>query len=107
MLQKVKSVLWDISWKPTNFPVLSERTSLISVLELIELAEEQGANIIHVVNLVDRSSGDVDFGVPSTALLSIPSESWEPENCVLCKQGMAITQRGRSGKEMEAVWNKY
>ncbi len=74
-----------------------------SVIELIELVERQDAEIMHVVNLVDRSSGGVGFGVSSTALLTIPSESWEPENCVLCKQGMAITQRGRSGKEMEAV----
>ena len=74
-----------------------------SVAELIELVEEQGAKIIHVVNLVDRSSVDVDFGVPSTALLTLPSESWEPANCLLCKQGIAITQRGRTGKKMEAV----
>ena len=72
-------------------------------MELIELAEEQGAEIVHVVNLVDRSSGDVDFGVPSTAILTIPSESWEPDNCPLCKQGIAITQRGRTGKKMETV----
>ena len=74
-----------------------------SAIELIKLADRQDAEIIHVVNLVDRSSGGVNFGVPSTALLTIPSESWEPENCVLCKQGMEITQRGRTGKEMEAV----
>ena len=74
-----------------------------SVFELIDLAEAHGAEIVHVVNLVDRSSGDVDFVVPSTALLTIPSESWEPENCHLCKQGIAITQRGRTGKKMEAV----
>ena len=74
-----------------------------SVAELIELVEEQGAKIIHVVNLVDRSSVDVDFGVPFTALLTLPSESWEPANCLLCKQGIAITQRGRTGKKMEAV----
>ena len=74
-----------------------------SVMELIELAREQGAEIVHVVNLVDRSSGDINFGVPSTALLTIPSESWEPENCALCKQGMAMTQRGRTGKKMETV----
>ena len=74
-----------------------------SVMELIALAGEQGTEIVHVVNLVDRSSGDVDFGVPSTALLTIPSESWEPENCALCDQGMAITQRGRTGKKMETV----
>ena len=74
-----------------------------SVMELIELAGKQGAEIVHVVNLVDRSSGDVDFGVPSTALLTIPSESWEPENCALCKQGMEIAQRGRTGKKLETV----
>ena len=72
-------------------------------MELIELAGEQGAEIVHVVNLVDRSSGDLDFGVPSTALLTIPSESWEPENCALCKQGMEITQRGCTGKKLETV----
>ena len=74
-----------------------------SVAELIELVKEQGAKIIHVVNLVDRSSVDVDFGVPSTTLLTIPSESWEHENCPLCKQGMVITQRGCSGRKMETV----
>ena len=74
-----------------------------SIMELIELAGEQGAEIMHVVNLVDRSSWEVDFGVPSTVLLTIPSESWEPENCALCKQGMEITQRGRTGRKMETV----
>ena len=74
-----------------------------SVVELIELVEAQGADIIHVVNLVDRGSGGYNFGVPSTALLTIPSESWQPENCPLCKQGMAITQRGRTGRKMETV----
>ena len=74
-----------------------------SVIELIELAADKGAEIVHVINLVDRSSGNVDFGVPSTALLTIPSESWNPENCLFCKQGIAITQRGRTGKKMETV----
>ena len=72
-------------------------------MELIDLAGEQGAEIVHVVNLVDRRSGDVDCGVPSTALLTIPSESWGPENCALCKQGMAMTQRGLTGKKMETI----
>jgi len=74
-----------------------------SVIELIELAEQHGAEIIHVVNLVDRSTHGIDFGIPSTALLTIPSESWETQNCPLCEQGITITQRGRSGKKMEIV----
>ena len=74
-----------------------------SVFELIQLAKEYEAEIVHVVNLVDRSSGEVNFEVPTTALLTIPSESWEPEDCPLCQQGVAITQRGRTGKQMETI----
>ena len=74
-----------------------------SVFELIQLAKDCEAEIVHVVDLVDRSSGEVNFEVPTTALLTIPSESWEPEDCPLCQQGVAITQRGRTGKQMETV----
>jgi orotate phosphoribosyltransferase len=74
-----------------------------SVFELIQLAKEYEAEIVHVVNLVDRSSGEVNFEVPTTALLTIPSESWEPEDCPLCQQGVAIAQRGRTGKQMETI----
>jgi orotate phosphoribosyltransferase len=74
-----------------------------SVFELIQLAKEYGAEIVHVVNLVDRSSGEVNFEVPTTTLLTIPSESWESGDCPLCHQGIAITQRGRTGKQMETV----
>ena len=72
-----------------------------SVMELIKLAKENEAEIIHVINLVDRSPAGVDFGVSATALLNIPSESWEIENCPLCHEGMEIIQPGRSGKKME------
>ena len=74
-----------------------------SVFELIQLAKDYEAEIVHVVNLVDRSSGEVNFEVPTTALLTIPSESWEPEDCPMCQQKVAITQRGRTGKQMETV----
>ena len=74
-----------------------------SVFELIQLAKDYEVEIVHVVNLVDRSSGEVNFEVPTTTLLTIPSESWEPEDCPLCQQRVAITQRGRTGKQMETV----
>ena len=74
-----------------------------SVYELIQLVNEQGAEIVQVVNLVHRSSTEINFGVPSTALLTIPSESWEPNDCPLCKQEMPVTERGRTGKKMETA----
>ena len=72
-----------------------------SVFELIRLAEENEAEIVHVVNLVDRSLEGIDFGYPSTALLEIPSESYNPDDCPLCKLSLPLMERGRTGKKME------
>ena len=74
-----------------------------SVVELVQLAREYGAEVVHVVNLVDRSIKSVDFGIPSTALLILPSESWEGDDCPLCAKNIPIIQRGRTGKQMETV----
>ena len=74
-----------------------------SVFELIQLVEQCQGNIVHVINLVDRSSNGIDFGHPSTALLNLPSESWQPADCPLCKDGIPITQRGRTGKNVEMI----
>jgi len=74
-----------------------------SVFELINLANKLSAEIIHVVNLVDRSPEGIDFGYPSTALLNLPSESYNQDSCPLCKQGLPLTERGRTGKTMEIV----
>jgi len=70
-----------------------------SVFELIEAARSRGAVIAGVVNLVERNAVPVDFGVPSQALLHLPVESWEPEDCPLCRQNLPLTSHGRSGKK--------
>ena len=72
-----------------------------SVFELIDLAEELSAEIVHVVNLVDRSPVEINFGYPSTAILNLPSESYMPDHCPLCKEALPLTERGRTGKTIE------
>ena len=74
-----------------------------SVFELIDLANTYDAEIVHVVNLVDRSPEGVSFGISSTALLYLPSKSFDPENCPQCMNGIPITERGRTGKKIEKV----
>jgi orotate phosphoribosyltransferase len=69
-----------------------------SVFELIKLAQEYEAEIVGVVNLVERAPEKIDFGVPSKALLHLPSVSWEQSDCPLCKSNNPMTQRGRTGK---------
>ena len=74
-----------------------------SVIELIDLAGKLSAEIVHVINLVDRSPEGIDFGYPTTTLLKLPSESFDLDSCPLCKQGLALSERGRTGKKMEIV----
>lgn len=69
-----------------------------SINELIDLSERCSAEIIHIVNLVDRSLGGIKFNYPSSTLLNIPSDSFEAENCPLCQEKIPLTQRGRTGK---------
>lgn len=65
-----------------------------SVLEVIEAVKERGANVVGVGVLVDRSAGKVRFGVKKEALISMEIETWEAEECPLCKEGIPITKLG-------------
>lgn len=59
-----------------------------SVVEVMDIVREAGANVAGVGVLVDRSGGKVDLGVRTEAVLSMEIESWTPEDCPLCKAGM-------------------
>jgi orotate phosphoribosyltransferase len=65
-----------------------------SVKEVIELLRDRGAEVVGVGSIVDRSNGAVKFGVPFYALLSMEIESWEPDACPLCRQGLPIVKPG-------------
>lgn len=58
-----------------------------SVKEVLELVKAAGGNVVGVGSIVDRTAGKIDFGVPFKAVISVDVESWEPENCPLCKEG--------------------
>ena len=65
-----------------------------SVEEVIEVVETLGAKPIGVASLVDRSGGRADFGVPFTPLIAHPIETWKPEDCPLCRQGVPTDKPG-------------
>ncbi len=64
-----------------------------SVLEVCDLVEEAGGEVVGVVSLIDRCSGRV-FDQPFYPLLELPAPSWEPGMCDLCKQGVEIHSPG-------------
>ncbi len=61
-----------------------------SVRKVIDLMNRVGAIVTGVSIMIDRSSGKVDFGVPMSALLSIEIESFAPEECPLCREGVPL-----------------
>ena len=69
-----------------------------SVREVIELVKQAGGDIVGVGSIVDRTGGKIDFGVPFHAVISMEVESWEPDECPLCKAGMPAPVKPGSRK---------
>lgn len=65
-----------------------------SVQEVIHLMEEQGANIVGIGAIVDRSGGKASFDYPFRSLLRHRIQTYEPRECPLCKQGVPIEKPG-------------
>jgi len=69
-----------------------------SIRESIKSLAEYGSEVVRIGIIVDRTGGNLDFGVPYTALLTVQAESWEKELCPLCEKGIPITVPGSSNK---------
>jgi len=62
--------------------------------EAIRVVQEAGGRVIAAGALIDRSGGTIDFPVESNALLELKIESYEPEECPLCRQGSVAMKPG-------------
>jgi orotate phosphoribosyltransferase len=58
-----------------------------SVREVIDIVRAAGGEVVGVGSIVDRTGGKIDFGVPFQSVVSLNVESWEPQDCPLCKAG--------------------
>lgn len=65
-----------------------------SVKEVMQAAEEAGADIAAVTAVVDRSGGKAQFGVPYFSLFQMEVTNFEPDSCPLCKTGSAAEKPG-------------
>lgn len=57
-----------------------------SVLEEKELVEQSGGVVVGIGSIVDRTGGEIQFGVPYRAVYSAKVEAWEAQDCPLCKE---------------------
>jgi orotate phosphoribosyltransferase len=65
-----------------------------STEETIHVVQECGGRVIAAGALIDRSGGAMEFPVESNALIQLKIESFEPEECPLCRQGSAAVKPG-------------
>jgi len=69
-------------------------TTGLTVEEAIACVRAAGGNVVAVASLVDRSGGQIDFGVPFTSVLPLSVEAYSPEQCPLCAAGVAWVKPG-------------
>ncbi len=65
-----------------------------SIKEVIELAKKEGAEIIGVGAIVDRSGGKVEFGVRKEVLITLDVVKFKAADCPLCKKGVPVEKPG-------------
>ena len=65
-----------------------------STREVIELLRAMGARVAAAGSIIDRSGGRADLGVPRFALATLEVESWDPQDCPLCQQGIPVEKPG-------------
>lgn len=61
-----------------------------SIREVLNAVRARGAEVAGVGVLVDRTGGQVDFGVPFFASLTVTVASWAPDECQQCKEGVPL-----------------
>jgi orotate phosphoribosyltransferase len=65
-----------------------------STFETIRVIEESGGRVIAVGGIIDRSGGQIEFPVRAEALLDLRIDSFEADDCPLCRSGSAATRPG-------------
>jgi orotate phosphoribosyltransferase len=63
-----------------------------SVKRVLTVLDQAQAKVVGVGFLVDRTNGGVDFGVPFFACHAMSIESYAPDECPLCKQGLELVE---------------
>ncbi len=65
-----------------------------STQEVVEALRAAGAQVAAAGSLIDRSGGAAEVGAPRVALATLQVESYPPEFCPLCGQGIPVVKPG-------------
>jgi orotate phosphoribosyltransferase len=65
-----------------------------SALEVCDLLEAAGAEVVALATIIDRLPGSVQLPVPFTALARVAAGAWEAAACPACQAGLAAESPG-------------
>jgi orotate phosphoribosyltransferase len=65
-----------------------------STREVVQCVEEQGALVVGVGSIIDRSGGAAAFSVKRVALATVSATTYPPEDCPLCRAGSQAVKPG-------------
>jgi orotate phosphoribosyltransferase len=65
-----------------------------SVKEVLSVIARMGAKAVGVGAMIDRSGGEVEFGVPFKPLARLRVSTFRAEGCPLCKRGVPLYKPG-------------
>ena len=65
-----------------------------SIRETLGALEAHPVEVVAVAVLVDRSNGNLDFGVPLASLARMDIATWTPDECPLCAKGEPLIKPG-------------
>ena len=61
-----------------------------AVVDTIEAVRKAGGEPVCAAVIVDRSGGKIDVGIPLFAATEISMQTWAPDECPLCPQGIPL-----------------
>lgn len=65
-----------------------------STKEVIRLLQKLGAEVVAAGSIIDRSGNTAEVGVERVALEILHPETYDPDHCPLCRQGLPVTKPG-------------
>ncbi|WP_213818558.1 orotate phosphoribosyltransferase [Garciella nitratireducens] len=68
-----------------------------SVREVLEVVNKQGGKVVAIGLFADRTGGKINFKIPTYRIFSKEIQSYEPENCPLCKKDILAIKPGSRG----------
>ena len=64
------------------------------VQQTVDLVRSLGGEVAGIAVIVDRSMGNASFDIPHESLVKLELETYDPEDCPLCKEGVELTRPG-------------